>query len=276
MAVAMLLPVLLLPGAARAGVLDIFDNAIDTVSAGFDYIWPDDVPLEDFSLRLGVGIGTTPDYVGSDEYRLRIIPLIDLRYKDIIALQGNKLRVNFLRHKNVKAGPLLSLKFGRKEKRNPVLAGLGDIADTFLAGVFVEGRYKGLFGSAEFRQALGAGQGVTARFVLAQGLYQSEDGKATLIAAFRSGWNSKRANQTNFGITPQQSLDSGLAIYAPGAGFSKLELDILGRYQLGERWRLDWIAGYARLVGGATDSPLVATHGTADQFIAGVGTRYSF
>lgn len=262
--------------AARADVSDVFDTAAGTLSAGFDYIWPDAIPLEDFTLRLGAGIGTTPDYDGSDEYRLRVVPLVDLRYKDIVALQGNKLRVNFIRHKNLKSGPLLSLKLGRKEKRNPILAGLGDIGNTVLAGAFVEGRLGGMFASAEFRQALGAGQGATARFVLAQGLYRSDDKKATLIVGVRADWNSARANQTNFGITPEQSITSGLPSFAPGGGFSRIEIDLLGRYQLTESWRIDWIAGYGRLMGDAADSPLVATHGTADQFIIGVGGRYFF
>ena len=275
-AAALLLPGLMTSGTSRAGVADVLDAAADTFSAGFDYIWPDDVPLKDFSLRLGAGIGTTPDYVGSDEYRFRVLPLIDLRYKDLVVVQGNKLRVNVLRHKNIKAGPLMTLKFGRKEKRNTILAGLGDISDTVLAGAFVEGRYKGMFGSAEYRQALGAGQGATMRFVLAQGLYQSEDKKTSLIAAARSDWNSARSNQTNFGITAAQSLTSGLAAFAPGGGFSKAEIDLLGRHQLTENWRIDWGAGYARLFGDAADSPLVAVHGSANQFIVGLGGRYFF
>lgn len=273
---ALLLLSLVHPNAARADVSDVFDTAIGTLSAGFDYIWPDDIPIEDFSLRLGVGIGTTPDYPGSDEYRLRVIPLINLRYKDVVALQGNRLSVNFIRYKNVKAGPLLNLRFGREEKRNAILTGLGDVADTVLAGAFIEGRYKGLFASAEYRQALGAGQGATMRFVLAQGLYRSASKKTTMIAAIRSDWNSARSNQTNFGITPAQSLASGLTVYAPGGGFSKIELDILGRHQLGENWRLDWVAGYARIIGDPADSPLVAVFGSANQFIIGLGTQYSF
>lgn len=260
----------------RADVSDVFDTAANTLSAGFDYIWPDAIPREDFTLQLGVGIGTTPDYEGSDDYRLRVIPLINLKYKDIVALQGNKLRVNFIRRKNLKFGPLLSLKLGREEKRNPILAGMGDIADTVLAGAFVEGRYKGIFASAEFRQALGAGQGATARFVLAHGLYRSENKKTTLIVGFQTAWNSDRANQTNFGITAAQSVTSGLPSFAPGGGFSRVEVDVLGRYQLTENWRIDWIAGYGRLIGDAADSPLVSTHGTADQFIVGVGGRYFF
>lgn len=264
------------PGAARAGMSDIFDTAIGTVSAGFDYIWPDDLPIEDFSLRLGAGIGTTPDYAGSDEYRLRIIPLIDLRYKNIITLKGNRLQVNVLRSKHLRAGPLLSLQFGREEKRNAILTGLGNISDAFFAGGFVEGNYKGLFGSVEFRQALGGTQGASARFVVAHGLYQSKDRKTGLIAGIRSDWNSRRSTQVNFGITPQQSFDSGLTVFAPGGGFSKLEIDILGRRQLTRQWRLEWIAGYARLLGGAADSPLVAVNGSPNQFIAGFGGRFFF
>lgn len=267
---------LLSPGAARAGMSDIFDSAIGTISEGFDYIWPDNLPIENFSLRLGVGVGTTPDYTGSDEYRLRIIPLIDLRYKDIVALKGNRLQVNLLRSAHVKAGPLLHLQFGREEKRNAILTGLGDVADAVLAGVFIEGTYKGMFGSLEIRQALGGGQGATARFLLAQGLYQSNDKKAMLIAAVRSGWNSRASTQINFGITPQQAIDSGLPAYAPDGGFSKVEFDLLGRYQVTQRWRLEWIVGYARLLGDAADSPLVATHGSRHQFLAGLGGRFFF
>lgn len=267
---------LLMPGAARAGVSDLFDSAIGTVSDGFDYIWPDDLPIEDFSLRLGIGVGATPDYVGSDDYRLRVIPLIDLRYKDIVALKGNRLQVNILHRKNFKAGPLLYLRFGRQEKRNAILTGLGDVADAVLAGAFVEGSYKSLFGSAEFRQALGGGQGASARFILAQGLYQSASKKTRLIAAIRTDWNSRRSNQVNFGITPGQAFDSGLPAFAPGGGFSKVEIDFLGRRQVTERWRLEWIAGYARLLGDIADSPLVATHGSPDQFLVGIGGRYFF
>ena len=267
---------LLLPGVARAGMADIFDSAIGTVSDGFDYIWPDELPIEDFSLRLGVGIGTTPDYLGSNDYRLRIIPLIDLRYKDIVALKGNRLQVRILHREHIKAGPLLVLQFGREEKRNAILTGLGDVSDTVLAGVFIEGSFNGMFGSVEFRQALGGGQGASARFTLAQGLYQSEDKKTRLIAAIRSDWNSRRWSQVNFGITPGQAFDSGLATYAPGGGFSKVEIDILGRRQITERWYLEWVAGYARLLGGAAGSPLVETFGSPDQFLAGIGGRYFF
>ena len=267
---------LLMPGVARAGASDIFNSAIGTVSDGFDYIWPDDLPIEDFSLRLGAGIGTTPDYLGSNDYRLRIIPLVDFRYKDILALKGNRLQVNILHRKHIKAGPLLVLQFGREEKRNAILTGLGDISDAVLAGGFVEGSYKGMFGSVEFRQALGGGQGASARFMLAQGLYQSKSKKTRLIAAIRSNWNSRRWNQINFGVTPGQAFDSGLAAYAPGGGFSKLEIDILGRRQVTERWYLEWIVGYARLLGDAADSPLVETFGSPDQFIVGVGWRYFF
>lgn len=275
-AAALLLPILLFPAAARAGVSDLFDSAIGTVSDGFDYIWPDDLPIGDFSLRLGAGVGITPDYLGSNDYRLRIIPLIDLRYKDILALKGNRLQVRILHHKHIKAGPLLVLQFGREEKRNPVLTGLGDVPDAVLAGGFVEGSYKGMFGSVEFRQALSGGQGASARFTLAQGLYQSEDKKTRLIVALRSNWNSRRWNQVNFGITPGQAFDSGLAAYAPGGGFSKLEIDILGRRQVTERWYLEWIAGYARMLGAAAGSPLVATFGSPNQFLAGIGGRYFF
>lgn len=261
-------------GSARADVFDTLDNLVSTIQTTFEDLWPDEIPPEAFSAKLGLGVGATPDYVGSDDYRLRIIPLIDIRYDDIVALQGNVLRVFPVRDGNVRAGPLLAYQFGRKEKRNPVLRGMGDISDTVQLGGFLEYHDTSFVALGEVRKSLGAGQGTMAMLTVAHGLMRRDP--FLLGAAVRFKWLSQSAVQTNFGVTADQSLATGLPEYFPEAGVSEVGLHMLARYDINDRWRLEGLVGYSRMLGNAADSPLVRIAGSDNQFLGGIGVRYSF
>ncbi len=259
----------------KADLFDSFDTAIDTIATGFDFIWPEYLELKDFNVRLGFGLGSMPDYLGSNNYRFLVVPLIDVRYKNLIAMQGTKIRYNFLRHKNFRAGPLVNLLFGRNESRNDILTGLGSISDTFQVGAFVEGNFpSGFIFSADIRKALGAGQGTTVRLVLAQGIYKSDKMMLAVVGWF--DWGSGRHNQTNFGISASQAANSTLQGYAAGAGLNNFGINLVARQTLSDRWRVESIVGYGRILGDASDSPLVAGAGSSHQGLAGVGLRYSF
>jgi len=261
-------------GPARADVFDTMGNIVSTIQTAFEDLWPDEIPPEAFSAKLGLGFGVTPDYTGSDEYRFRIIPLIDIRYNDLVALQGNVLRVFPVKQGHVRAGPLLAYQFGRKEKRNPVLRGMGDISDTVQLGGFLEYHDPSFVALGEVRKSLGAGQGTMAMLTVAHGLYRGES--FLLGAAARFRWLSQTAMQSNFGVTADQSAATGLAEYFPEAGVSEVGFNLLGRYEISDRWRLEALAGYNLMLGNASDSPLVAVAGSRDQFLAGIGIRYIF
>ncbi len=259
---------------ATAGIFDTFDDAMDAIQSGFDYIWPDDIEVEDLSVRLGFGIGVTPDYTGSDDYRYRIVPLIDIRYKNIWAFQGTKFRYTVSRKGGFYAGPLLNYRFGRDADRNRALDGLEDISDTVDVGAFVEYRKASLVANADLRKALGAGQGLTAQITVAQGIYATE--RFALGAAVRAKWGSQKNIQTNFGITAAQSLASGHRAFDAGSGLSSVGVSLLSRYKLSERWRLEGLVAVFRLVDDSADSPLVRDVGSPTQALGGVGLRYTF
>lgn len=259
---------------ARAGIFDTFDDTIEAIQAGFDYIWPDDIEVEDLSIRLGIGIGVTPDYTGSDDYRYRIVPLIDIRYKNIWAFQGTKFRYNVIRKGGFYAGPLLNYRFGRDAGRNPALDGLENISDTVDVGVFVEYRKASLVANADLRKALGAGQGLTVQITVAQGIYATE--RFALGAAVRAKWGSQKNIQTNFGITAAQSLSTGHRAFDAESGLSSVGVSLLSRYKLSERWRLEGLIAVFRLVDDSADSPLVRDVGSPTQALGGVGLRYTF
>ncbi len=266
--------VALTPRAADAAVEDLLDNAIDVVTSGFDYVWPEALDKDGLRFRLGVGVGTSPDYLGSDNYRMRILPLIDMRYKNAFVLQGTKLRINVMKKGTVKAGPLINYKFGRSANSNPALYGWGDVKDTVQLGAFVEVRRNHMLISGDVRAALGAGMGYEVNGLLAHGLYKNGD--YSLYAGARAKWASKSYNQTIFGVTAEQAQISGLAEFHPGAGFATTDVNLVGRYKVYPNLFIEGLIGSMVILGGPAKSPLVADKGNNLQMIGGVGLRYAF
>ncbi|MCK5041185.1 MAG: MipA/OmpV family protein [Sphingomonadales bacterium] len=267
-----LLPIFTLAStASKAGVLD---DAISTVADGFDYVWPDDVVAKDFNYRLGLGVGTKPDYKGSDNYSLRVLPLIDVQYKNRWTLQGTKLRVNLLSNKILKFGPLLNYRFGRSENNSADLKGMGDTSGAFQFGAFAEFQKGTVMASAEYRHALGGEQGSEAVFILGNGLYKDE--RWLIVAGIRAIWNDKTHTQTNYGVDEVQAIATGYDVTQMSSGFSDVGINFITRYQLDRRIRIESIVGYSRILGSAADSPIVKLEGNANQGIFGVGLRYSF
>lgn len=253
---------------------DIFDTAITSVANGFDYLWPDDVSLEDFSFRVGYGLGLTPDYEGSDDFRFLNVPLMEINFRNKLVLQGTKIRYNLLTHELFRAGPLINYKFGREEKRNSALTGMGDEKDALEAGMFFDGRYKGFIYSGDIRHGMGSGLGISGRFIFGHGIYQDE--KFMAVAALQMKWGGDATNRELFGVTAEQSISTGIAAFDPDGGLSSAGLNFYGRYQVGENMRLEGLIGLTRITGKAADSPLVRDFGSRNQFMMGFGARISF
>ncbi|MEQ9444186.1 MAG: MipA/OmpV family protein, partial [Rhodospirillaceae bacterium] len=131
----------LLAGSLNQAQAQSFDsllsNVTETVSDITDVVLPGVT-----NLRVGLGPVITPAYEGSDDYKVKAAPLISLRYRDLIQVDNNNIRVNVFGRDSIfqsntfKAGPLLKLDFGRDETDSPDLAGLGDVGTSIELGVF--------------------------------------------------------------------------------------------------------------------------------------------
>ncbi len=261
-------------GVAKADVSDVMDSAWGTISSGFDYIWPSGREMQDFEFRLGLGTGIMPDYIGSNNYSWKFVPLIDIRFKDIWAIQGTKFRVNLLKNKNIKFGPTLKYHSGRGENKNPALKGMGSIGATMQAGGFLELKSKYVIFNADLRQSFGSGQGSSLVLLLAHGIYQKDE--FTLGMGYRFKWGSKGHNLTNFGITQTQSTATGLYSFTPGGGFNNGSANLIGRYQLSNHTRIEGLISMGLMMGSSGSSPLVTIEGGEFQLTAGFGFRAAF
>lgn len=263
--------------ASEEGGSSVLNAAIENLQDGLDIIISDDLKRAGVRIRLGAGFGFMPDYVGASDHRFRAVPLLDVRIGSRWRFSNRRLSYSAFQSDNWRLGLFLKHKSGRRESRSAVLEGLGDIDDTLQVGLFTRYRTEKILFRAEYRHALGAGQGDSIRVTFGHGIYKS--GKFSAGAVASAKWLSGRAMRTNFGVSADQSSNSAAALeaFVPEAGVSEVSLSLYWRYQLDDRTRLLGLAAFGRLVGDAADSPLAANNvGSANQLKLGVGFTVDF
>lgn len=229
-----------------------------------------------WQVRLGVLGGAMPDYEGSDDYRFKPLPDIEITYGDTFFLDRRGLGANLIQSGPLTAGVTVGYDGGRKEKRNAALRGMGKVGDTAIAGAFANyqiGRW--VLNADVNTDMLGDGHdGTTASFGFSYVMTPSE--RLMVVLGPSITWASDNYMQSYFGINTAQAARSGRAVYRAESGFKDAGLMGFGIYKLTEHWSLTGVAGYNRLLGDAADSPLVDRDGSADQFFGGLGISYSF
>jgi len=184
--------------------------------------------------------------------------------------------------------PLIKVRFGRGEEDggNPFLVtdgsdallGLGDVRAAGEAGGFVQvvtGRVQTRF---ELRQGFGGHDGVVAD--LTSSLRSGDNWPLVGPVIWSVGPRLTAAGSdfvnAYYGITGQQSADSGLPEYAAGSGLVSVGLTGAVVRPVNPRLAYTLFAGYDRLLGDAADSPLVRERGSANQFSIGLAVGYGF
>lgn len=263
--------------AADLEIIDQLNNALESIQEGVDSIWPGDIDFTGMDIQLGIGAGFTPDYLGSNNYRLRAMPRYSIRYKNLWRLNGTKFSYNAIRVNGLLAGPILSYRFGRSESNNKALAGLGDVGGSFEVGVFAKYKYKSFIINADARQAAETNKGRIYRLTIGHGLYTNDSLK--IGAGMRFKWLSAAAMQTQFGVTTAQSLTSEYdhKIYSPKSSFTEIAANIVASYKLSSTAKITSLLSYGRLIGDASNSPLTGgLLGSSNQLIFGTALMYSF
>ena len=113
-------------------------GALSVVGAGAlaeDLPIPLELPQPNF---VGVGIGSYPDYLGSDHQAQGVAPILrfSLGGNRFARLFANELRINLLDHPNWQLGPVGLWRFGRDDVDNPVVDRMDDIDDALSLGLF--------------------------------------------------------------------------------------------------------------------------------------------
>lgn len=245
-------------GAARAAEGD-----------GLDTVAPEDEP--GWEGAIGLLVAHRPAFSGADTSLTKFTPGIFLRRGrfSITNVSGfvtrrsddvnRGLGVDLLRGSVFKASVGLRWDNGRRESSSPELRGLGDINPTarmrFSLGVKLGGPFN--LGLGLSSDLLGRGGGSLGDVTL--GWQHRWTPKTTLSAAVGVSYAGDRYMETWYGVTPEQSLRSGLPVYKPGSGLRDVSASLGFRHDLSKDWLVIGGMGTNRLLGPAAGGPLVTS-----------------
>ena len=262
---------------AQAQTIDgLLSNVTDTLSDVTDVVLPGVT-----NVRIGIGPVLTPAYEGSDDYKVKAAPLISLRYRDIIRVDNNRIRINvfgrdsLIQSENFKAGPLARLDFGRDENDSVDLTGLGNVGTSLELGLFASYTLGPARLRVRGRQDVASGHsGMLITTDMGVAIYRSD--RLAVTGSLSTTWADNDYMDAFFSVTAAQSLTSGLAVYDATSAFKDVTLAVGGDYAVSDRWHLVANVGYAKLLSDAKNSPIVAVQGDSNQLVLGLYAVYSF
>ncbi len=234
---------------------------------------------------VALAVGAVPDYMGSDDYTGGVAPAGLWKFgssERFARLLVTELTVNVLDSRKWRLGPVLNYRLARDDVDDNAVDRMRDIDGTFEAGAFVgrtwisreDPRHR-FSTSAQFLQDLGDGHGgylvsASARYFRPVTLPLTLSIGATLT------YGSGGYTQTYFGVDAENAARSGLSQFSAGGGLRDVRVPVMAIYSLSPHWHLAGGLVYSRLLGDASDSPIVDKRGSSNQLFAGLGVAYAW
>jgi outer membrane protein len=226
---------------------------------------------------LGLGVGMAPDYEGSSDYQA--VPMLYGRYSygdgKYLSLQGTQLRWNLLSEK-IQFGPLLQYRPERDSVDNDQVDSMKKVDAAFEAGLFLTGKFGPWALNIDF--AADVSGTYNGYLITLGGGYQaeiSEDLKMTfsVYTTYADGNYMEEYFQVSAFNRGTSTLDN----YGSDSGdFKDVGLKVVTTYDLNSSWSLMGNLGYKKLVGDASDSPIVDEEGDDNQLFVGAMGVYHF
>jgi outer membrane scaffolding protein for murein synthesis (MipA/OmpV family) len=216
--------------------------------------------LPDWRVILGAAAETQPVYAGAHAYRVQGGPVINIQYKDVAFVStGDGIGVNFLRGDHYRIGVAMAFDLGRRERDDYTnLRGMGDISAAPAAKLFatyVLSKKFPLILRADVRQILGGADGTVGDV----GIYMPLPGSSKKFVMFAGPsitLATHRYLQSEFGVTPAQSLSSGHPVFDAHAGMQSVGVGFSATRFLTDHWLLNIDAAIAKLKGSPDVSPV--------------------
>jgi outer membrane scaffolding protein for murein synthesis (MipA/OmpV family) len=225
-----------------------------------------------FTGALGAGLVSRPRYQGADTSRVRLAPLVLLRYGNVffgpLGLGWAAIHTDDFR-----AGPVLGYEGGRRESADPHLYGLGDIRGSITGGAFATYRFEPFEIGATVRQSLTHRDNGLNGFVRFEYVLQIVPHEWDFRIGPHLDFADAVYEQTQFGVSTIQSEQSGLLVFTPGGGLRDVGLRASLTYISTDHLVLRAFAGISKFMGDAADSPIVLSR---TQHFIGSGIAYHF
>jgi outer membrane protein len=203
---------------------------------------------------LGVGVAATPAYQGSEDLRVLPLPAIDIREGWFFANLRNGIGVVPISTDGFEVGA--SVVFVQGYRKKDVPEGIDRLKDGIGARLFTNVRAGGFVATLGATKVVSGGtKGFVADASLSYPIAVSS--RFTLTPMIGTTWADRKYNDRYFGITPAESVASGLPQFTTGAGFKDVSGLLTASYRLNDRITLSATGGVTSLIGDMKDSPLV-------------------
>jgi outer membrane scaffolding protein for murein synthesis (MipA/OmpV family) len=227
----------------------------------------------DWSFILGALGVYKPEYEGSDDYEVRIFPVINITWQNTFFLNPREgLGAFFWNRNNVKLGLSIGYTFGRDEDDSSHLDGLGDVDGGINANVLLKWKVEDVALDARYEQQL-TGEDTGFQVHLGLGYNLQTANKIMIKPSIKTIYASSEYMDEYFGISSSQSARSGLSEYDADSGFKSIGFQVMANYRVNQHWGIQAIVGFDHMVGGAAKSPVVKAE---RQCLLGVGLSRRF
>lgn len=216
--------------------------------------------LPDWRSVAGIAAETQPVYAGARAYRVQGGPVINIQYRDIAFVStGDGIGYNFLRGDHYRFGAAIAYDLGRRERDDYTnLRGMGNISVAPAAKVFgsvVLSRKFPLILRVDARQLAGGANGAVGD----AGVYMPLPGSSKKFVMFAGPsitFATHRYLQSEFGVTPTQSLASGHRVFDPHGGTEAVGVGFSATRFLTDHWLVNLDSAISKLKGSADVSPV--------------------
>lgn len=203
---------------------------------------------------IGVGGAYMPKYLGSKGSRFQPLPAVDIQWGRFFVNFQDGIGAKLLDSEHFTIGAGIVLADGYRAKDVP--DGVGKLSMGIGGRGFIKARHYGFEATLGLTKVLtGNTRGMLADVSLGYPIMASE--RLMLMPSIGTTWGDKKHNDRYFGITPSQSLASGLPYFNAKSGLLDAKIELGIHYRLSNKWTIGTIGGVSTLVGDVKDSPLV-------------------
>ncbi|MEW6346690.1 MAG: MipA/OmpV family protein [Paraburkholderia sp.] len=214
-------------------------------------------------VSIGVGAGVDQRYMGAKDFRFDALPTFNISrgifFADFIRGAG----VQYQTASGFYISQTFNYDYGRADENDffrpgsDYLKGMGDVKGTVTSTVTLSQRitpWLSVNAQAEFGLD-GHVRGNQYQFGLESTALQTA--ADTIVFDLDAKLGDGQYNQTYFGVTPSQSINSGLRPYSPGAGLYAISLAATWTHKFDKRWSADLMLDATRYTNTVADSPVV-------------------
>ena len=227
---------------------------------------------------VGLGVGVTPDYEGSDDMTGVPMFMFNHMYDSgrYVKLMGSNMKVNLLANKQYSLGPVLNYRLGRDDTLdvdNDVVGDMRTIDNALEAGVFAGLDINNVLLGIEFLADISdEHDGWLVQSYVGYRFKATPD--LTILPTFFVTGADSDYMDTYFGVNAGNRGSSGLPDYSASSGVKDVGFNVVANYTPWKQWGIMGLFSYKTLLDDAEDSPVVDDEGEKNQFTLGVMGTY--